>query len=118
LHVGFRLGDLLLSKTERARDTSAQLDQLEGSGLDTSLEGGLETSVDLGDLIADLVVGHDVLEDGMARGATTLLQGGDSGVDHDVVLGVVSRLGSGNNVRHDDRVEEFDRAKRAESDVS
>ena len=81
--LGLGSGDLLLAQTESSGGTS-DLGVLEGAGLDD----GLDVGVDLG----HLVVGHPVLEEGLAGGTTALLQGGDGGCQSFVPV-VVRGLG-------------------------
>merc|ERR1712088_419651 len=61
----------------------------DGLGGDQLLEGEPDTSGSLGSI--NLVVGTDVLQDGLAGGALLVSQGLDGGLDH----GGVGRVGSG-----------------------
>merc|ERR1712061_248574 len=72
---------LLLGKLEGSRGTSA-LDLLQGSSSDALLQG--QTKAHSGFLlVSDLVVGDDVLQDGLAGRTRALLQGLDSSGNHD-----------------------------------
>merc|ERR1712061_226309 len=83
---------LLLGKLEGSRGTSA-LDLLQGSSSNALLQG--QTKAHSGFLlVSDLVVGDDVLQDGLAGRARALLQGLDSSGNHDGE-GRVAGLGSG-----------------------
>merc|ERR1719477_166153 len=61
---------------------------LESSLGNSTLEGQADLDSSLSSI--NLVVGTDVLEDGLAGGASAVLQGGDGGSDHHGVLGVGS----------------------------
>merc|ERR1711994_378594 len=80
------LGLLNLDQLEAPGSLAALLGHLQGSLLDASLQGHAEVLSGLGGV--HLVVGADVLEDGLAGGASPVLQRGDGGGDHDGVLGV------------------------------
>merc|ERR1711892_1392104 len=60
----------------------------EGSLGNSTLEGQTDLDGSLGSI--NLVVGTDVLEDGLAGRASAVLEGGDGSSDHHGVLGVVS----------------------------
>merc|ERR1712127_743264 len=88
------LGDLLLSKLVRSSSLAGSLGLLEVTSSNCPLEGHADVDSGLGGI--NLVVGADVLEDGLAGGASPVLQGCDGGSNHDRVLGVGSRdLGLG-----------------------
>ncbi|GMR60985.1 hypothetical protein PMAYCL1PPCAC_31180, partial [Pristionchus mayeri] len=60
--------------------------------LDSSDEGETEVGVDRGLVSAELVVGCDVLGDGLSGGASARSVGLDRSLDHGGVSGVRSRL--------------------------
>merc|ERR1719477_103525 len=61
---------------------------LESALGNSTLEGQADLDSSLGSI--NLVIGTDVLEDGLAGGASAVLQGSDGGSDHHGVLGVGS----------------------------
>merc|ERR1711881_473652 len=73
-----------LSRSSGLRQSSLGKSTLEG---ETDLDGGLGS--------VHLVVGHDVLEDGLAGGASPLLQSLQGGGDHCLVRRVSGLLGRG-----------------------
>merc|ERR1712154_263567 len=86
---------LNLHQLEASSSLAALLGHLQCSLLDSSLQGHAEVLTSLGSV--HLVVGADVLQDGLAGGAGPVLEGGDGGGDHHGVLGVGrGHLGLGN----------------------
>merc|ERR1712242_365733 len=85
------LGSLgLLSQLEAACSLAGLLGHLEGSLLDTRLE--CKSEVDSSLCGINLVVGADVLEDGLSGGASSVLQSGDGGTNHHGIGWVLSGL--------------------------
>jgi len=62
---------------------------LEGSGLDSVLEGNLDTGVDSLLIGAHLEVGHDVLDESLPRRTGAVHQGVDGGSLHLCVLEII-----------------------------
>merc|ERR1719187_262796 len=83
-----------LDNLEAASSLSSGLSSLECSLGDSTLEGKTDLSGSLGSI--HLVVGHNVLEDGLAGGASAGLEGCDGSSNHHRVFGVGGRgLGLG-----------------------
>merc|ERR1712144_95782 len=83
------LGLLNLSCLELSSSLASGLSLDNGSGGESLPEGKLEGSSSLGGI--NLVVGHNILEDGLAGRTSPLLEGLDGGEDH----GLEWRMGSG-----------------------
>merc|ERR1711944_29046 len=83
-----------LDKLEFTGSLSALLGHLQGSLLDSSLQGKTQMLTSLGSI--DLVVGTHVLEDGLTGRSGSVLESSDGSSNHDGVFGVGCRsLGLG-----------------------
>merc|ERR1712173_221217 len=111
LRLGF-LDNSLLGQLVRSSSLASGLSHLQTASSNSPLQSHTQVNSSLGSI--NLVVGTDVLEDGLARRASPVLQGRDGCGDHLSILGVSSRClglggllhlnrGSSSSVRHDDR---------------
>ena len=81
----------LLGNLEGSRG-SCTFDLFESSARDASLESEFEVS---SSVVSDLVVGADVLEDGLSGRSRSFFQGDDGGSNHFRVFGMISWFGFG-----------------------